>query len=109
MKRKNSLRPFSICLSAASRFSFILIFLPEMAERGAPSSLLESLLLPRAEEEERFFFLLLLLLRFLSFFLLLFLCSFLCFFLLSFLSLRFLLSFFAFFSFCECRGVACDK
>ena len=103
MKRKNSLRPFSICLSAASRFSFILIFLPEMAERGAPSSLLESLLQPRAEEEERFFFLLLL--RLLSFFLLLFLCSFfLCLFLLSFLSLRFLLSFLAFFSFCKCRS-----
>ena len=32
------MRPFSICLSTASRFSFILIFLPEMAERGAPES-----------------------------------------------------------------------
>lgn len=37
-KRRKSCRPFSICLSTASRFSFILIFLPEMAERGAPES-----------------------------------------------------------------------
>lgn len=35
MKRRKSLRPCSIRLSTASRFSFILIFFPEMAERGA--------------------------------------------------------------------------
>jgi hypothetical protein len=81
-----------------------LIFLPEMAERGASLSLLESLLLPRAEDDECFLFLLLLSFRFFSFFLLLFLCSFLRLFLLSFLSLRFLISFLDFLSFCGCVG-----
>lgn len=99
MKRKNSLRPFSICLSAASRFNFILIFLPEIAERGTSLSLFESLLQPWTEDDECFLFLLLSFFRFFSFFLMLFLCSFLCLFLPSFLSLCFLLSFLDFLSF----------
>jgi len=93
MKRRKSFRPLSICISAASRFNFIFIFFPEIAERGASSSLSESLLVAAVWEED--------FLRLLSFFrfLFFFLSSFSYFFFLSFLCFRFFVSFLAFFPF----------